>query len=314
MFCTTIIPTVGRMALDRAVKSVLQQDFSQGDYEIIVINDSGTGLSEREWESSPYVSVMNTNHRERCVARNVGAALARGQYLHFLDDDDWLLPGALNIFLTLAQKHQDSAWLYGGTVLFDRDDQPIIRLVHNLPPNCFVQVMAGEWIPLQSSMIRHDCFHKVGGFNPLIPGIEDIDLARRMAFQFELQGTSELVSGVGMGEAGSTTNQGKARLEGRQARELILNEPGTFTRFRQSANTNYWSGRIVRVYLTSSFWNLSHRKFFTALSRMLYGMTAILGSIFTSLFSKSYWRAITGPYQSETFARGNAESTEKTCE
>ena len=38
--------------------------------------------------------VVNTHHSERSVARNTGAALSHGDYLHFLDDDDILLPGA----------------------------------------------------------------------------------------------------------------------------------------------------------------------------------------------------------------------------
>jgi hypothetical protein len=42
-------------------------------------------------------------------------------------------------------------------------------------------VMAGEWIPLQASLIEAKTFFTVGGFNPLITGPEDIDLLRRIA-------------------------------------------------------------------------------------------------------------------------------------
>jgi glycosyltransferase involved in cell wall biosynthesis len=303
MFCTSIIPTVGRKALQRAVCSVLEQDFSEQGYEIIVVNDSGSPLPDEEWQHSSFVRIVNTNHLERCVARNVGAALAKGKYLHFLDDDDWLLPGALDAFWKLSQQHKESSWLYGATILSDREDQPIIQLIHHLKPNCFVQVMSGEWIPLQASFINHHDFHKVGGFNPLIPGVEDMDLARRMALHFDFQGTDELVASVEMGIVGSTTNQVKARLDGQQARELILNEPGVYNRLWKSAGNPYWYGRIVRVYLTSTIWNLSHGKFFTAISRMLHGLSALLTSFF-SLPSRDFWRAISGPYESEAFARG----------
>ncbi|MEO8357325.1 MAG: glycosyltransferase family A protein [Chloroflexota bacterium] len=311
MFFTSIIPTVGRKALRRAVHSVLEQGFSSADYEIIVINDSGSPLPKEEWQNSPLVKVINTDHVERCVGRNVGAAIARGQYLHFLDDDDWLLPGALDIFWKLSHQYENHSWLFGGTLICDREDQPVIHLIHRLEPNCFAQVMAGEWIPLQASFINRIDFHKVGGFNPLIPGIEDMDLARRMALHFDFHGTGELVAGVGMGIAGSTTDQSKARLDGRQARELILNEPRVYQRLWQSANTAYWYGRIVRVYLTSAVWNLSHRRFFTAISRIFHGLRAIFASLFSSLFQRDFWRAITGPYESETFARGLSERKDK---
>ena len=166
MFVTSIIPTVGRETLRRAVYSILDQNFSKDEFELIVVNDSGSPLPDEDWQHSPLVRLVETYHRERCVARNVGAALAKGRYLHFLDDDDWMLPGALNAFWTLSQTHIDSVWLYGGTQLYDRSDKPLIKLIHNLPQNCFIQVMAGEWIPLQASLIRHDCFHSVGGLTP----------------------------------------------------------------------------------------------------------------------------------------------------
>jgi glycosyltransferase involved in cell wall biosynthesis len=307
MFCTSIIPTVGRDTLRRAVQSVLEQNFSKDSYEVIVVNDSGAPLPADDWQQSPLVRVVDTNHRERCVARNVGAALAQGKYLHFLDDDDWLLPGALESFWRLSRQYSDGAWLYGGAVIFNREDQPVIDLIHHLGPNCFVKVMAGEWIPLQASFINQACFHKIEGFNPLIPGIEDVDLARRMALHFDFHGISDLVAGVGLGVERSTTNQAKARLDGRQARELILNESGVYQRLWQSADNAYWHGRIVRVYLTSAAWNLSRRRFVTTVSRVSYGMVAMLEAVFGSLFNKDFWRAILGPYESEAFARGQAE-------
>ena len=307
MFCTSIIPTVGRKTLQRAVQSILDQKFTADEFEIIVVNDSGSPLPFEPWQTSRRVRVVETDHRERCVARNVGAALAKGDYLHFLDDDDWLLPGALDAFWKLAQTHKGAAWLYGGTVIYDRDDQPVIHLIHRLNPNCFAQTMAGEWIPLQASLIRPASFHELGGFNPLIPGIEDVDIARRMSLHFDLVGTQELVAGVGLGTTNSTTNQSKARLEGRGARELILNEAGVFQRLWKSAHNPFWRGRVVRLYLTSSVWNLSHKRFFTAVSRLVHGFRAMLQAFFTSLPSRDFWKAVLGPYESETFSRGQQE-------
>src|SRR5688572_30916233 len=106
MFSSTIIPTVGRDTLARAVHSVLSQSSEKCDFEVIVVNDSGKPLPQQEWQSSTRVQVINTNRRERSVARNTGAALARGKYLHFLDDDDWLFPDALCHFWQLWQNQE----------------------------------------------------------------------------------------------------------------------------------------------------------------------------------------------------------------
>jgi hypothetical protein len=81
----------------------------------------------------------------------------QGRYLHFLDDDDWLFPDALQHLWALAES-SDAAWLYGSTQLVDRQQKPIIKLHHGLNGNCFAHVMAGEWIPLQASLIRAEAF------------------------------------------------------------------------------------------------------------------------------------------------------------
>ena len=88
MFCSTIIPTINRPSLSRAVQSVLDQDFAEEAHEVIVVNDSGEPLPEMAWQHSKCVRVIDTNRRERSVARNTGAAIARGEFFHFLDDDD----------------------------------------------------------------------------------------------------------------------------------------------------------------------------------------------------------------------------------
>lgn len=307
MFCTTIIPTVGRKTLGRAVQSVLDQKFPHDQYEVIVVNDSGLPLANEDWQGSPLVRVVNTNHRERCIARNVGAALANGRYLHFLDDDDWLLPYALQNLWKLAQANPQGAWLYGGTVVYDRDDRPVTQLIHSLESNCFVHTMAGEWVPLQASFIHHEKFHLVGGFNPLIPGAEDIDLTRKMALRFDFVGTHDLIAGVEFGSLGSTTNRAKALLAGREARELILEESGVPERLWQSATTAYWRGRIVRLYWTSAVLNFMHRKLLRALSRLLLGFAVLLRSGLTSLLSREFWKAILRPHESEAFSRVHEE-------
>jgi glycosyltransferase involved in cell wall biosynthesis len=152
MFFSTIIPTVGRPTLSRSVDSVLNQEFTAEDVEVIVVNDAGTHLPGASWQRSPNVRILNTNRHERSVARNTGAAVAKGRYLHFLDDDDWLAEDAIQEFWHLAQASQ-TAWLYGGSQLVDRAGNPLLQLHHRLQGNCFMQVLAGEWIPLQASLI-----------------------------------------------------------------------------------------------------------------------------------------------------------------
>jgi glycosyltransferase involved in cell wall biosynthesis len=309
MFCSTIIPTVGRSSLTRAVESVLQQELDSAEFEIIVVNDSGVTLPAADWQRSERVRLLTTNRRERSVARNTGAAIARGRYLHFLDDDDWLEPGALQHLWDLANR-SSAPWLYGSSQTYDRQGQPLIQLHHRLKGNCFLPAMAGEWIPFQASLVEASVFFSSGGFNPLMTAAEDIDLLRRMTLHHEVAGSDAIVANILLGENGSTTNQERHRALRRWAREEVLNESGVFARFEESLgqlppNELSWHGQIVRVYLTSMIWNLRRRRFWCAVSRATFVLAAAIYAS-SSLFSRTFWQALTRPYPNPTFARGAA--------
>jgi glycosyltransferase involved in cell wall biosynthesis len=307
VFVSTIIPSVGRQTLSRAVESVLAQDNSFLNFEVIVVNDSGEPLPEASWQRSGKVQILHTHHRERSIARNTGAAVAKGNYLHFLDDDDWLAPGAYRYFWELSQSGPAN-WLYGVTQLLNREGITMIQLRHSLAGNCFLQVMAGEWIPIQSSLIDRATFMRVGGFNPLLAGPEDIDLLRRVSLVADLAETPHLVSYVVWGEEGSTTDYTRHPPASRAAREMILESPGIFTRMHTSAASPFWHGRMLRVYLTSVIWNLRHRRPFSAISRLLYASACALVAG-RSLFSADFWQAVSQPYESLTFQRGIQEAS-----
>lgn len=306
MFCSTIIPTVGRQTLSRTVKSVLEQNIPRGEFEILVINDSGMPLEKADWQNSPRVQIIDTIRRERSVARNTGAAMAKGRYLHFLDDDDWLAPGAYRHFWDLHQKSK-AKWLYGVTQLVDRRDRPTIKLKHGLNGNCFVQAMAGEWIPLQSSFIDRKTFLEIGGFNPLLAGPEDIDLLRRILRTEDVCETPNLVAYVVMGGEGSTTDYVEHPQASRAAREMLLDSSNVHARMRSSAENSFWRGRMLRVYLTSAVWNMTHGRFFSAASRLWSSIKTMPG-VGAGIITKDFWRAVSKPYASITFANGIQQS------
>ena len=109
MLCSTIIPTVNRPSLKRAVKSAVEQDLEPKNHEILVFNNSDKLLQDKDWLDSPKVNVINT-HSNATDALNKGAQLASGKYIHMLDDDDYLLPGALKTLLDKAMS-TDCYWI-----------------------------------------------------------------------------------------------------------------------------------------------------------------------------------------------------------
>jgi len=290
VFCSTVIPTVNRTTLSRAVYSVLDQNFQSAEFEVIVVNDSGQQLPDTDWQHSSRVRVINTNQRERSVARNTGAAIARGKYLHFLDDDDVIVPGALDAFWKTDKKVTDETWLFGSWLTTDNYGNKVDEFQPDLNGNIFALLVSGEGLPLQASFISTKHFFKVGAFDPdpILIGVEDRDLGRRLALTGSIAHIQAIVAQIRIGEQTSTTNWSKIADGDRWGREKALNAPRAFTRLHTSANSSYWRGRVSRAYVASMVWNVTHGMFSIAASR------AVLGLAIANLhiFSPSFWQGL----------------------
>jgi len=291
MFSTTIITTLGRDSLARAVESVLSQNLTGEDFEVIVINDSGRPLSFATWQRSDRVTIFHTKHRERCVIRNMAATFARGRYLHFMDDDDWLLPGALSELHTVAQSY-NAKWIYGTSRLVDGNGKLITEHHIGVNGNVFAQVVAGEWLPLQSSIVDTELYFEVGGFDWRLIGAEDKDLCRKVSLRTDFMSTPAPIAFITRDLATTTTPYHLATIRSVWSRDLRLDESGAFRRMRTSAQDAYWRGRLVRAYATCIAWNLQQRCFMRAISRAG-GAAAGLLTSGLSIFARDFWRALT---------------------
>ena len=307
MFISTIIPTIGRSTLARAVSSVLDQDFEAENCEVIVVNDSGRDLQVEGWQQLPNVKILSTHQLNRSIARNTGAAIATGRYLHFLDDDDWMLPGAFDAFWH-ATRNSSVAWFHGWFSMVDNAGEKITDIFPNEAGNCFINLISWEWLPLQASIVNANAFFKVGGFamlETLKGGFEDIHLSRQIAAQFEFLSVPRLVACVRSGDSGSTTNYDDMFTQNNQSREKNLNSPGSYQRLISSARANpalngYWHGKVVYYLLGSAVKNFRSRRFFTAVSRMFFAVVGFLAA-FRHLFHSSFWTGIMTPHYSRVW-------------
>ncbi len=100
MLISVIIPTHNRAGfLSQAIESVLAQDAAT---EIIVVDDGSTDDTEQlmnRWDPSEIHYLQQTNQGVS-AARNNGFAHSRGEFILFLDSDDYLLPSALTTLQT----------------------------------------------------------------------------------------------------------------------------------------------------------------------------------------------------------------------
>lgn len=95
---TIVIPVYNdQRFLPRCLDSILQQTFIS--FEAILINDGSTDNSldilEEYAKNDPRIKVYSQNNQGPGVARNYGISLARGEYIGFVDSDDFIEPQML---------------------------------------------------------------------------------------------------------------------------------------------------------------------------------------------------------------------------
>ena len=94
-FFSIILPTYNRKyCIKRMIDSVLRQNFQ--NFELIIVDDGSTdGTFEMLEESyqDKRIKLVRKENGGVSSARNLGISLARGEYITFVDSDDYLLDG-----------------------------------------------------------------------------------------------------------------------------------------------------------------------------------------------------------------------------
>lgn len=93
--------------LNRCIDSVLKQDFE--DFELILMDDGSkdgsAAILDEYAEKDPRVIVVHKENSGVSDTRNQAMALAKGEYLQFLDSDDWITRDATGLLVRMAQEN-----------------------------------------------------------------------------------------------------------------------------------------------------------------------------------------------------------------
>jgi glycosyltransferase involved in cell wall biosynthesis len=112
---SVIIPTYNRAhCLARAVDSALNQ--SHAEVEVVVVDDGssdGTGdLVRSRYDGNPRVRYLWQANAGVAGARNTALAAAAGDYVAFLDSDDWWQPWKLQLQLTVLRAFPEAGMVW----------------------------------------------------------------------------------------------------------------------------------------------------------------------------------------------------------
>lgn len=181
---SVIIPTYNRADVLRDnADSILAQHFD--DYELIYVDDGSTDetgaiLQEYAQEHEGKVRVLKTVNGGPGPARDVGAGIARGEYLLFTDDDVVVPENWIGGMVEHYGLHECDV-LCGGIGPYELAT-PVERYLHYR-----MQISLGKKArrlaatPTTNTLISRELFLRVGGFrNRSLPAVEDWELSYRL--------------------------------------------------------------------------------------------------------------------------------------
>lgn len=132
---SVIVPVYNTAAyLSRCIESLVNQTYS--DLQIILIDDGSTdesGAIADEWQiKDPRIEVYHQPNQGQSAARNAGLQHAKGEYIAFVDSDDYI---DSNYFSTMLQAADDTTDCVQTGYRRVKQDGEYIKAYH--PQHCY---------------------------------------------------------------------------------------------------------------------------------------------------------------------------------
>lgn len=191
---SVIIPThAGSANISRAVDSVLAQSYQ--NVEVIVIDDNGLNsenqiLTAKKMET--YISndkvkyIVHPINSNGSAARNTGIKISKGEYIAFLDDDDFYFSNCIQKEIEQFEKLPENYGIIFTSFKQIREGFKEQNIIQEFDGTILFEFLNGEIeSPSSVIMIRRDIINRIGMWDESFWRHQDWEYITRILFEYK---------------------------------------------------------------------------------------------------------------------------------
>lgn len=212
---SVIIRTLGRPELTQAVESICAQTLAATRHaiEIVLVNATNRTLPSLDLHGVSMREVRTGRRLSRPEAANAGLDAVTGDYVCFLDDDDWFHNDHLASLLLLLKTHPQSRLAYSGVLLVHADGRPYARLNRPFDRDALFR---GNYIQMGAALFDRSLLDEGARFDEELLNFQDWDFWLQLAQRTDFVHSGKVTlswrtfsggSGSGMGPNGDLSLQ-----------------------------------------------------------------------------------------------------------
>ncbi len=180
---TIVIPSYNHAHyLPTAIESCLRQ--THPPIEIIVIDDGSTDNAKEVCNKYENVKYIYQDNQGLSASRNQGTTQAKGEFILFLDADDWLYPDAVSINIEYLNKNQSLAFVSGAytNVYENYQDEKEVRIA--IKEDHYRRFLEYNYIGMVAAVLFRRWVFSQYNFDPTLKACEDHDLYLKISRRY----------------------------------------------------------------------------------------------------------------------------------
>jgi glycosyltransferase involved in cell wall biosynthesis len=165
--------------LQTAISSIKQQNYPA--IEIIVVDDGSDDNTKTVCLENWSIKYVYQHNQGLSSARNTGIRHSNGDFLVFLDADDWLLENALQTNYHYIKQASDVAFVSGGHLKVYEDEGIVKESISYVQSDHYIKLLQGNYIGMHGAVMYRKWVFEKFTFDITLKSCEDYDLYLKIA-------------------------------------------------------------------------------------------------------------------------------------